>query len=72
VVSTGKDADNQIEDLEQLVLSRSPRFRALLNKSRQSIKAGKGLPRDEFWQAVEERSAKLPPDNATAANAENQ
>jgi prevent-host-death family protein len=31
------------EDLESLVLSRSPRFQALLNKSRQSIKAGKSL-----------------------------
>jgi prevent-host-death family protein len=42
------------EDLERLVLARSPRFQALLNKSRQSIKAGKGLSRDEFWQAIEE------------------
>jgi prevent-host-death family protein len=40
------------EDLESLVLSRSPRFQAILNKSRQSIKAGKGLSRDDFWQAV--------------------
>ena len=45
-------ADN--EDLESLVLSRSPRFQAMLNKSRQSIKAGKGLSRDDFWQAVAE------------------
>jgi prevent-host-death family protein len=42
------------EDLESLVLSRSPRFQAILNKSRQSIKAGKGLPREDFWQAVAE------------------
>ena len=40
------------DDLERLVLARSPRFQALLNKSRQSIKAGKGLSRDEFWRAV--------------------
>jgi len=43
------------DDLERLVLARSPRFRALLNKSRQSIKAGKGLSRDEFWRAVRQR-----------------
>ena len=43
------------DDLERLVLARSPRFRALLNKSRQSIKAGKGLSRDEFWKAVRQR-----------------
>jgi len=60
------------EDLEQLVLSRSPRFRALLNKSRQSIKAGKGLPRDEFWQTVEMRNAKRPPENAATMNTENE
>jgi prevent-host-death family protein len=45
------------EDLESLVLSRSPRFQAMLNKSRQSIKAGKGLSRDDFWQAVAEHPA---------------
>ena len=43
------------DDLERLVLARSPRFQALLNKSRQSIQAGKGLPRDEFWKAVRQR-----------------
>jgi prevent-host-death family protein len=42
------------EDLENLVLSRSPRFQAILNKSRLSIKAGNGLARDDFWHAVAE------------------
>ncbi len=42
------------EDLESLVLSRSPQFQKILNKSRQSIKAGKGLSREDFWQAVAE------------------
>ena len=45
------------EDLERLLLARSPHFQALLNKSRQSIKAGKGLSRDEFWKAVKHRGA---------------
>jgi prevent-host-death family protein len=40
------------EDLENLILSRSPRFQAILNKSRRSIDAGKGLTPDEFWDAV--------------------
>ena len=44
--------------LENLILSRSPRFQALLDKSRQSIQAGKGLSRKEFWQAVAERHKK--------------
>jgi prevent-host-death family protein len=42
-------------DLESLVLARSPRFRALLEKSRQSIRAGKGVSRQDFWEAVAER-----------------
>jgi len=46
------------EDLEGLVLSRSPRFQALLEQSRQSIRAGKGLTRDEFWSTVEDREPK--------------
>ena len=45
-------------DLENLMLSRSPRFQAILDQSRQSIKAGKGLSRKEFWQAVAERHRK--------------
>lgn len=40
---------------QNLILARSPRFQGLLERSRQSIQAGKGLSRDEFWQAVAER-----------------
>ena len=40
------------DDLERLVLSRSPRFQALLAKSRRSIAAGKGLTEQEFWSQV--------------------
>ena len=43
------------EDLERLVLGRSPRFQAILNKSRRSIQEGKGLSRDDFWKAVRKR-----------------
>jgi prevent-host-death family protein len=46
------------EELERLVLAHSPRFRALLDKSRQSLKAGKGLSHDEFWKAAKQRAAK--------------
>jgi prevent-host-death family protein len=46
------------EDLERLLLARSPRFQALLNKSRRSIRDGKGLSRDQFWKAVKERNRK--------------
>jgi prevent-host-death family protein len=46
------------EDLEHLVLARSPRFQALLDESRASIRAGKGLARNAFWKAVAERQRK--------------
>jgi prevent-host-death family protein len=48
------------EDLERIVLSRSPRFQALLSKSRRSVAAGKGLPRNQFWKAVEQRHRRRP------------
>lgn len=44
------------EDLERLMLGRSPRFQALLDRSRQSIKEGKGLSEAEFWKAVRQRA----------------
>jgi len=46
------------DDLDRLMLARSPRFQALLNKSRRSVAAGKGLSRDEFWKAVRRRRSK--------------
>jgi prevent-host-death family protein len=44
------------DDLERLMLGRSPRFQALLDRSRQSIKAGKGLSEKAFWEAVRKRA----------------
>ena len=44
------------EDLERLLLGRSPRFQALLNRSRQSIKEGKALSEEAFWEAVRKRA----------------
>ena len=46
------------DDLENLILARSPRFQGLLDKSRQSLAAGKGLSRKDFWKAVAERHQK--------------
>lgn len=48
-------APRDAEDLERLVLAHSPRFQALLVKSRASIRAGEGLTRQAFWKAVVER-----------------
>lgn len=44
------------DDLERLMLGRSPRFQAMLDRSRQSIKAGKGLSERAFWQTVRKRA----------------
>jgi prevent-host-death family protein len=44
------------DDLERLMLGRSPRFQALLDRSRQSIKEGEGLSENEFWAAVRKRA----------------
>jgi prevent-host-death family protein len=43
------------DDLERLMLAHSRRFQSLLNKSRRSIKAGKGVSHGEFWKAVAPR-----------------
>ena len=43
------------DDLEMLLLARSPRFQALLDQSRASIKGGKGLSRKDFWKVVAQR-----------------
>jgi hypothetical protein len=44
------------DDLERLMLARSPRFQALLERSRESIKEGKGLSEESFWEAVRKRA----------------
>jgi len=41
--------------LERLILAHSPRFQALIEKSRRSIKAGKGVSHEEFWKTVAQR-----------------
>lgn len=43
------------DDLESLVLARSPRFLARIERARRSIREGKGLTESQFWAAVEER-----------------
>jgi prevent-host-death family protein len=45
-------------DLESLILSRSVRFRALLEKSRRSLGEGSGLDRDRFWSTAKRSAAK--------------
>ena len=49
------------DDLERLLLGRSPRFQALLDSSRRSIEAGEGLSEESFWKAVQQRAQEQRP-----------
>jgi prevent-host-death family protein len=49
------------DDLEQLLLGRSPRFQAMLDRSRRSIEEGKGLSEADFWKAARKRAQERRP-----------
>jgi prevent-host-death family protein len=40
------------DELERLVLAHSPKFQALLNRSRRQIEETGGIPHDVFWREV--------------------
>ncbi len=44
------------DELERLVLAHSPKFRAILDRSRRQIEETGGIPHDVFWREVEEES----------------
>lgn len=44
------------DDLERLVLAHSPKFQALIDKSRRQIEAPGGIPHDVFWREVQAKS----------------
>ncbi len=54
------------DDLENILIARSPRFQAMLNKSWQSIKTGKGLSEKDFWKTVSQRSKRAKADRASS------
>jgi prevent-host-death family protein len=54
------------EDLERMVLARSPRFQAMMEKATQRLEQGKGLSHAAFWKAVQTRHKKAP--RPSAAN----
>ena len=41
------------DELERLVLAHSPKFQALLDKSRRQIQETGGIPHDVFWREVQ-------------------
>src|SRR2546428_11136949 len=44
------------DELERLVLAHSPKFQALLDKSRRQIDQTGGIPHEQFWREVEAES----------------
>src|SRR5215471_18744406 len=44
------------DELERLVLAHSPKFQAILDKSRRQIEETGGIPHDIFWREVEAES----------------
>ena len=44
------------DELERLLLAHSPKFQALLDKSRRQIDETGGIPHEQFWQEVEAES----------------
>jgi prevent-host-death family protein len=41
------------DEIERLVLAHSPRFRAILEKSRQQIRDGQWLSEEDFWRELD-------------------
>ena len=44
------------DELERLVLAHSPKFQAILDKSRRQIEEMGGIPHDQFWREVNAES----------------
>ena len=42
------------DELERLMLYRSPKFRKLAETAEEEYRAGKSIPAEEFWKLVEE------------------
>lgn len=51
-------AVNDDDELERLVLAHSPKFQALLDKSRRQIEETGGIPHEQFWREVKAESRK--------------
>jgi prevent-host-death family protein len=51
------------DQLERLVLAHSPKFQALLDKSRRQIEDTGGIPHEQFWSEVSAESQKPPGKN---------
>ncbi len=48
------------DEIERLVLAHSPKFQAILEKSRQQIRDGEWLSAEDFWRELDAESAETP------------
>jgi prevent-host-death family protein len=48
------------DELEDLILSRSPKMRAFLDQAWEDIQAGRGVPHADFWQQFNPENAPTP------------
>src|SRR5881409_2082299 len=46
------------DELERLILAHSPKFQALLDKSRRQIEETGGIPHEQFWREVNAETRK--------------
>lgn len=50
---------NDDANLENILISRSPRFQSVLKQSRKSIEKGEGFSEKDFWSEVTKRNRKI-------------
>ena len=46
------------EEIERLMMACSPKLRRIMSRSEAQIKAGRGIPEDEFWAKVDAEYSK--------------
>src|SRR6266850_1505758 len=52
------------DELERLLLAHSPKFQALLDKSRRQIEESGGIPHEQFWRDVKAETRKPAENNS--------
>jgi prevent-host-death family protein len=55
------------DELERLALAYSRRFQAILHQAREQVRAGGGIPHDDFWRDIERETDQQPPAHDNAA-----
>ncbi|MBI4557080.1 MAG: type II toxin-antitoxin system Phd/YefM family antitoxin [Candidatus Hydrogenedentes bacterium] len=50
-------AMNDQDEIERILLAYSPKFQSILRTAEKQLRAGKGIPHEEFWSEVKSRSS---------------